>query len=266
MVEQRKSSGQYFVDPFTKRVESMRQDMAKVIVERPRYGSRLPSRKKGYGKFTQSTEIADLPKHEPMLGRWRGRQRWLNEHLGPMRRFLRSNIGRPWNKVHQELCEYVSFDNAVQAHVLTHVHDYVQRHVEICGRRIIAVRQWGHRREMRPGEMYICPNTGLLKEVKRNKSRRPPSQYVLDPVVRFMKRDESWWEVRVRTRPEEPSIEWDVWLEKDVAATPPREYEAAYGGKLFAVSKRALTPQETREVRRRLRMQNHRRRRSRPRR
>lgn len=244
----------------------MRQDMAKVIVERPRYGSRLPSRKKGYGKFTQSTEIADLPKHEPMLGRWRGRQRRLNEHLGPMRRFLRSNIGRPWNKVHQELCEYVSFDNAVQAHVLTHVHDYVQRHVQICGRRIIAVRQWGHRLEMRPGEMYICPNTGLLKEVKRNKSRRPPSQYVLDPVVRFMKRDESWWEVRVRTRPEEPSIEWDVWLEKDVAATAPREYETAYGGKLFAVSKRALTPQEIREVRRRLRMQNHRRRRSRLRR
>lgn len=243
----------------------MRQDMAKVIVERPRYGSRLPSRKKGYRKFEQSTPVEDLPKNEPMLGRWKGRQRMLNEHLGPMRRFLRSNIGRPWNKVHQELCEFVSFDNAVQAHVLSHVYDYVQRHVIIRDRQIIAVRQWRYRTEMRPGEMYICPNTGLLRQVKKNKSRRPPSQCIVGPTVRFMKRDDSWWEVRLRARPEEPSTEWDVWLEKDVGATTPEEFEAAYGGKLFAISKRGLNAQETREVYRRLKKQGRRRRRPRSR-
>lgn len=68
----------------------MREDMDKVIVERPRIGSRLPSRKKGYRKYVQNTAIDNLPLREPMLGRWRGRERWLNEHLGPMRRFLRS--------------------------------------------------------------------------------------------------------------------------------------------------------------------------------
>ncbi len=30
-----------------------------------------------------------------------------NEHLGPMRRFLANERGRPWNKVHQDLCEHV---------------------------------------------------------------------------------------------------------------------------------------------------------------
>lgn len=241
----------------------MRQDMAKVIVERPRYGSRLPSRKKGYTKLEQSTPVEDLPRIEPMMGRWKGRQRMLNEHLGPMRRFLRSNIGRPWNKVHQELCEFVSFDNPVQAHVLSHVYDYAQRHVIIRDRLIIAVRQWGYCAEMRPGEMYICPSTGLLRQVKKKKSRRPPSQCIVGPTVRFMKRDESWWEVRLRERPEEPSTEWDVWLEKDVGATTPMESQAVYGGKLFAISKRGLNAQETREVYRRLKKQSRRRRRPR---
>src|SRR5215216_3972 len=115
----------------------MRADMAKVIVERPRVGSRLPSRKKGYRKYIQHTDFDNLPRREPLLGHWRGKGRWLNEHLGPMRRFLRSNVGRPWNKVHQELCEHVCFDNPVQSHVLTHVFDFVRQHVELRGGEIV---------------------------------------------------------------------------------------------------------------------------------
>ena len=96
----------------------MRADMDKVIVERPRFGSSMPTRKKGYRKSLQSAAVHDLPRREPMMGRWRGMQRFLNEYLGPIQRFLRSRVGRPWNRVHQELCEHVSFDNAVQKHVL----------------------------------------------------------------------------------------------------------------------------------------------------
>jgi hypothetical protein len=129
----------------------MRADMAKVIVERPRVGSRAPSRKKGYRKYIQQTGLDDLPRREPLLGHWRGKGRWLNEHLGPMRRFLRSNVGRPWNKVHQELCEHVSFDNPVQSHVLTHIFDYVQKHVEVRGRAVFSLNRW--RRPLQPGTM-----------------------------------------------------------------------------------------------------------------
>src|SRR5262245_26241195 len=136
----------------------MRPDMAKVIVERPRWGSRAPSRKKGYRKFVYQTGIENLPSREPMLGRWHGRGRWLNEHLGPMRRFLRSNVGRPWNKVHQELCEHVNFDNAVQSHVLTHIFQFVHQRIELQGREVMEAR--GSRRRQYPlpvGTMYVCP-------------------------------------------------------------------------------------------------------------
>jgi hypothetical protein len=94
----------------------MRADMAKVIVERPRWGSDLPPKKKGYRRSLQKFDVAELPRREPLPGRWRGLQKSLNEHLGPMRRFLRSQVGRPWNKVHQDLCEHVSFDDVIRPH------------------------------------------------------------------------------------------------------------------------------------------------------
>lgn len=148
----------------------MRQDMAQVIVERPRHGSRLKSRKKGYRKYLQQTDIAELPRCEPMLGRWRGRQRWFNEHLRPLERFLRSNIGRPWNKVHQELSEHVTFENVVQKHILTHVYEFVVRHVAVVNGQL--VRAARHDWPLSPGQMYVCPRTGLLRATSRRK-RRP---------------------------------------------------------------------------------------------
>ena len=49
----------------------------------------------------------------------------LNEHLGPLRRYLSSQVGRPWDKVYAEICAHISVDSAVQDHVRDHVFDYV---------------------------------------------------------------------------------------------------------------------------------------------
>lgn len=227
--------------------------MDKVIVERPRIGSRLPSRKKGYRKYIQQSSIEYLPKHEPMLGRWKGRQRSLNEHLGPMRRFLRSNIGRPWNKVHSELCEHVSFDNAVQAHVLSHVYDYVSKNVVLQDKKVIAIREWGYRYELRPGNMYVCPKTGLLREVKQNKRRMPARKAQFDSTSIYLKRDHNWWEVKVCKLPDHPGEQWDVWLEQDVVTLSKSQCDATYGGRFFAASKRPLTKVEAKWLQKQIR-------------
>ncbi len=231
----------------------MREDMDKVIVERPRMGSRRPSRKKGYRKYVERTRVEDLPRREPMLGRWKGRERFLNEHLGPMRRFLRSNIGRPWNKVHQELCEHVSFDNAVQAHVLSHVFDYVHRHVTIVEHRVIARRQWGYSTELRAREMYVCPATGLLRVVAPAKRRRTPKKWVRGTRLHCLWRNNVWWEVRLQVVPDNPEGLWDVWLERDVCKISASEIITTYGSKLFAISKRPLNRKETKSLHREIR-------------
>jgi hypothetical protein len=244
----------------------MRADMAKVIVERPRFGSRAPSQKKGYLKYIQRTVLDNLPHREPMMGRWRGRGRFLNEHLGPMRRFLRSNVGRPWNKVHQELCEYVSFDNAVQAHVLAHISQDVRRHVEVRGREVFFLQGWRYERPLQPGEMYVCPATGLLKLVRSTTSPQPPQRLRLGQRTQYHRRDDAWWELQLKPMRNASEVvrrhaacrprtgdqkSWDVWLERVVSSASEAELELLYGGKFVCFSKRLLTNDEARQLIRR---------------
>jgi hypothetical protein len=231
----------------------MREDMDKVIVERPRFGSRAPSRKKGYRKYCQKVGIENLPRHEPLPGRWKGLQRSLNEHLGPMRRFLRSRVGRPWNKVHQELCEHVSFNNAVQMHVLTHVFDYVCRLVEYRGRNVVRLDNWHRGIVLRPDQMYVCPRTGILKVVKRRPGR-PVDRAGLGRTTQYHYRNGSWWELKLCKRPDAPAESlWDIWLDEPVRRLSEETLIRTYGGKLIAISRRPLSPRETRDLRRDLR-------------
>lgn len=231
--------------------------MAKVIVERPRICSRSPSRKKGYRKYLQSMPVDELPLSEPMLGRWKGRGKWLNEHLGPMRRFLRSNVGRPWNNVHQDLCEHVSFDNAVQGHVLSHIYDYVHLHVEVEDRATVFSKAgWRQPRKLDENAMYVCPNSGILKVVQANERHRSAKRISISEHTLYLHRDNVWWEVRVQSTQNVASDRWDVWFDREVSQLTEKDCVTIYGDKLFATSKRPLGPDETRQLYRTLRKKN----------
>lgn len=70
----------------------MREDMFKVIVERPRWGCghaeklRMPRDNRGYLSFARA-----------------GKSKRLNENLNPLIRFIRGKVGRPRNQVHGEI-------------------------------------------------------------------------------------------------------------------------------------------------------------------
>ena len=96
----------------------MRADMAKVIVERPRLGGGM-RRPKGIRK-RERLAMADLmPSREGIRRPWRGGYRkMLNEHLGPLRRFLQSQVGRPWDKVHSEISQHLRLDSGTLSPLL----------------------------------------------------------------------------------------------------------------------------------------------------
>jgi hypothetical protein len=137
--------------------------MFEVIIERPRgpgwrntTGRRLGERRR----------LPDAPLWEP-VSRGRGGKE-LNENLAPLRRFLQSRVGRPWNAVRSEMSAILTPRSAVQKHVLDHVKQMVEENpVLIDGRfcyppgsgffsgtPITAKRWWG---------LYVCPRTGLLR-------------------------------------------------------------------------------------------------------
>jgi len=98
----------------------MREDMAKVIVERPRVGDWPP--RKG-----RAVPLEDLPEREGMRRRFRGwgRRRELNENLNPLKRYLEKQMGRPWNQVHAEISRWLKPTSTVQQHVRHHLADFV---------------------------------------------------------------------------------------------------------------------------------------------
>lgn len=150
----------------------MREDMFKVIVERPRRGWR--TRKLSRGKLNRAGDT--LPKKQG-LKRQREengtRTKWLNENLAPLKRYLDQQVGRPWDKVYSEISANLSQDHTVKQHVRDHLDDFV------CTPSIGRNGEWIWRRGIwenwppGPGELYVHPVDGLLKRWKLKKGESP---------------------------------------------------------------------------------------------
>lgn len=232
----------------------MRSDMAKILVERPRFGSRNASRKKGYRKYLAATPIEEQQQREPMLGHWRGKGKWFNENLSPLHRFLRSSIGRPWNKVYQQLREHVNFDNVVQKHLLTHVYQFVEKNVEVRGESVYSREHaWLYRRPLSAGQMFVCPRTGLLRVVKSVRRQEAPKQLNRSQPLQYHRVGDSWFELRLQSLPTVAVEQWDVHFERRLTGISIAQLNQVYGGKLYAISKHSLSPGECRELYRQMR-------------
>ena len=82
----------------------MREDMFKVIVERPRWGSRHAARSKlRYDKVPDRKHATG----RRMVLESEGWTKCLNENLAPLKRYLSKQVGRPWDKVYSEICEHL---------------------------------------------------------------------------------------------------------------------------------------------------------------
>jgi hypothetical protein len=158
----------------------MRKDMHKLIVERERLGGREEARSVRRAKHG---DLSGLPRHEGMRKPHRVRRSWkqLNENLAPLKRYLRKQVGRPWNAVYREISRELRPSSAVQQHVRGHLWDFVHRHVVLgeAGAVFLAphVRpEWP--RQLFEGDLYVHPENGLLAAVKpwRKPGRKRPGK------------------------------------------------------------------------------------------
>ena len=109
----------------------MRDDMFEIIIERPRRGSRWMKHARRADRTDPNVDARRDP--DAMLkqigvGKWsRMSRRWksLNENLAPLRRYLESQVNRPWDKVWSDLTANLSTGSTVQQHVRDHVEDFV---------------------------------------------------------------------------------------------------------------------------------------------
>ena len=150
----------------------MRPDMFKVIVERPRLGCWTVPAPRPRAPFD------DLPSKEGIrrCHALRGETKTLNENLAPLRRYLKRNVGRPWDKVYSEICDGLKGRSTVKQHVRDHVPDFVSTrayHDE-------SGRLWVHEdRFDRPTTewytpFFVDPRTGVLRRSESVKDWVPP--------------------------------------------------------------------------------------------
>ena len=190
----------------------MRKDMAKVITEKPRHGTRLKDRK---GTKREFNRVPDEDKQEREGGNLR--RKWIKnhadhkefgEHLGPLRRFALSCIGRNWDDVYSEVCKYINKGNVVQNHILTHLFQYIARDVKVYKDGVYHTtypfsKVYG-------AVVYVDPETKIICRVPERLRRRKakPKQaftrWVDTKYNKFYLKDVEgiWWECWLRKTPE----------------------------------------------------------------
>lgn len=166
----------------------MRDDMAKVVTERPRRGHAEKSKKTTGRPIRRYDPDADYD--EPLrLPVSRGRQYGWNakefsDLINPLKRYLRSCIGRPWNKVHSELSRKLDRRSISGSHIWDHVMWEIETDCYIGADGLA----YSNDRKYSLGEwpivgLYVHPKTGLIREQTRRKARRTTSAPSSRPVV-----------------------------------------------------------------------------------
>jgi hypothetical protein len=251
----------------------MREDMYKVIVERPRRG------KDGDAIAARLRNDFDGPMRLGMRAGYGYRS--LNENLAPLRRYLHAQIGRPWNKVFSEICANIDRRNTVQQHIHQHIRDFIAIDVGArAGRLVDLAPRWGF---LGSGsgisqELYVDPRTGLIRP---NRNYRPWRHGVAERRRRdlaeiAMRRrqvnertflllfDDIWFRVEIDVLPRERLVEsvvdgkpyrrttaesrYDAVLRRNISRAilaDRQQCEHLYGsGDLYAVSKRQMSTRE----------------------
>ncbi len=225
-----------------------------ITIERPRNGMRLSStslkgNKKLLYKLTKEASVDGL--FQPYLIKVRNRSKYLSDHLAPLRRLLYSKVGQPWDGIYHEICQRLDASTMLAQHVIGHVWDYVERHVEIVDGIPYRKMSRGFRgyelgNRWYGDEFYIYPDTGILCLATRSPKTKPQSQNAQrDDVViigdRYYRRlDGIWYYI---TFHELPSLEKvrDVIFKEFIT---PQVARQAYDRTVYAASKRQCNKKE----------------------
>jgi hypothetical protein len=194
---------------------TMRSDMYKVIVERPRLGGLTTGTSR---RYRNDSELGGK------IGMRRGyaRRKYLNENLAPLRRWLASQANRRWDKVYRELCAGIDRRNTVQEHIFTHIDQFVRRDTRWLDGKVYVQQFWPQmlvRVEESDVELYVhpvteilCKNQGRLArrrrvalERERAKEQVAARRRDLDDLVQLHKLDGIWYRV-ILDRIPEPQI------------------------------------------------------------
>ena len=258
----------------------MRDDMFEVIIERPRWGSRMGHPRRARRMDAKITAVRDPDVLLSKLGMQRGAKfarasKMLNENLAPLRRYLEKQVNRPWDKVWSDICENLLTASTVQQHVRDHIVDFVGLHSFVRDGVVFVATRHGTLQPLAESHyrLYVDPRSGLLRKNKRYKSWQAKRREMQDAAAKYRATrmrelapglqahrldDNCWWEIRLAPIPTKvvtwpaPKGETRQYLRPDVftdvvksAKLSKLPIEELYGRPgVYAVAKRQLSRKE----------------------
>jgi hypothetical protein len=244
----------------------MREDMFKVIVERPRLVN-----SNGYSR--DGRKFRNDENAPGRLGMKRGytqRPKWLNENLAPLKRYLEKQVNRPWDKVYGEIRATIDARSTVKQHVLQHIGDFVAidtHWVETPGGGKVLIRgRWPCEDTLLENadiELFVHPRTGILLrnrhfvswgQRKRHKremqqARANVDRRDIDERCQLRRIDGIWYEVTLGPLPSPRLQVNDIVYDACWDAVRKEWVSRRHGDVNYAVSKRQLGTHEMKKYR-----------------
>ena len=158
-----------FLKPSLQRRQKRRDKrLDEELIECYRRGSRS-KHMKGYKNMIKRNFYEHAPLHESMKYKHGGGSKSFNDNLEPMIRFLKTNVGKNWNKVHARLCSQLSKKTVPGLHVFNHLYDFVYENTFTDLGKNYYMR-FGQYQELISTEkwpkFYVHPKTGQLMKAR----------------------------------------------------------------------------------------------------
>lgn len=210
----------------------MRDDIAKKILEPPRYGgggkNQFKKHERRAGKDPRKWDT--LPKKEsmkrPNIRGWNGK--YFNATTTPLDGFLRKSVGRPWDKVYSEICSALRPTSATLKRVFSYlIPNMVELHPYFKeGSNIPYNPGWGPRYARSEVWGFYVDRHGLLKDNGSPKAKlrqarnyikrsRDASRRRINDFEEYRKLNGSWFHVWYKNVREGESG-YDVILRKEI--------------------------------------------------
>lgn len=199
-----------------------------------------------------------------------GGQKWFGEHLGPLRRYLRQQVDRPWSKVYSELCAALDKRSVEQAHLFQHIDDTVEVET-VWHDGEVWCRNW---RGLVPiaesrAELFVHPLTGIVlvnrkRQVAKRRAKaakvaeaqaqcahRREGQSGIPPGCQWQRLNGQWYEVRLGTLDarDRKAKGYDQLLRREVGHDHRQLLRECYGrDDAYALHKRQLGHRELRRL------------------
>jgi hypothetical protein len=178
----------------------MREDMSKVLTERPR--------SKGWDRgFERNKERSedDFLEKESMKLRHKDRKSF-SDLLGPLYRFVDSKVGKPWNDVFSEICQHIKPKSTLQLHVLGHLKHIVLTNVIVEGEfiRRPTDKQYLNVTSYKKYKLYyVDPTTGILRKAKIFPYEQPKKEttVVSNGMIQYRLVNKVWYVLEIAYLP-----------------------------------------------------------------